>query len=1025
MNPTVVPSPDPILAARVESLLAAEHERVRARTDRFFAGLMSLQWLAGILAAGLLSQRSWVGAASSISIHVWAAFFLGALIVAPPIILAILRPGRRSTGHVVAIGQMLTSALLIHLSGGRIETHFHIFCSLALLAFYRDFRVLLTASIVVVLDHVLRGWFWPQTLYGVMTASVWRAAEHGAWVVFEDSALFLAIRHNLSDMRATADQRARLEISRQTIEEEMLVRTRNLRESEARFRTLSVSSPIGIFETDGHGRAIYTNRRWQEIFGLTLEQSLEDGWADSLHQEDRQPIIDGWHAAASRAEPFDREFRLTLPGGGERWVHSRAASLHDESGAVTGFVGTVEDITRNKFDEAELIRAREAALSTARLKSEFLANMSHEIRTPLNGVIGMTELTLETELTREQREYLETARTSADCLLSVIEDILDFSKIEAGKLELDPTPTDLRRAVNTTLKTLALRAEKQGLELVSHIRPNVPEVVLIDAGRVRQVLLNLVGNALKFTTNGEVVVGIELDSIVDDVAVLHVCVADTGIGIPVDKQAAIFESFTQADMSTTRRFGGTGLGLAISARLVAMMGGRIWVESEPERGSRFHFTIEARVADCGSSDADGGPPTRDVKGLRVLIVDDNGTNRHVLVEMLNHWQMLPTAVEDGLTALTRLAAAAAAGDPFELVVLDCHMPGLDGFDVASRIRESADLAPVTLMMLTSSGQVGDSARCRQLGMAGYMVKPVAQAELIDAIRAALPATGATANPVSSQAPAAIPGTIAQAAAAGGRRGLRILVAEDNAVNQLVAVRLLEKLGHLPVVAENGVVVLQIMERETFDLVLMDVQMPIMGGFEATTAIRERERGSGRHVPILGLTAHAMKSELDRCLEVGMDAVVTKPIKVPDLVTALERLTMLLPSSVHEVSTPAEMALAVFDATQALENACDDPELLAEIAQLFLGENASQLAGIREGLEGFDAVTVERAAHRLRGSLSTLGACRAALDAQRLEELAATGTLTGAREMVAELEHEVSRVLPDIERLARRETRRAA
>src|SRR5689334_7662479 len=372
------------LRDRTEVLLQEDFTRVRARTDHFFACLMLLQWLAGVLAALLVSPRAWEGTVSSIHPHLWGALLLGGTVSGVPVALAIVRPGKPSTAHAIAIGQMCTSALLIHLTAGRLETHLHVFCSLALLAFYRDVRVLLTASVVIAIDHVVRGVFWPQSVYGVLSASPWRAMEHAAWVVFEDIGLGLAIRHHVRDMREKADQRARLEISRSTIEAEMLERTRDLRESEARFRTLSLTSPVGIFETDGHGRAVFANPRWLEIFGLPFEEILDDGWAAAVHEEDRQHIVDGWHAAASRGEPFDRQFRLTPVGGGDRWVHSRAVALTDESGAVTGFVGTVEDITREKLDEAELVRAREAALSTARLKSEFLANMSHEIRTPLN-----------------------------------------------------------------------------------------------------------------------------------------------------------------------------------------------------------------------------------------------------------------------------------------------------------------------------------------------------------------------------------------------------------------------------------------------------------------------------------------------------------------------------------------------------------------------------------------------------------------------------------------------------------------
>ncbi len=1008
------------LEAPTQELLEQAHEQVRARTDRLFAGLMSIQWLAGVFAALLLSPLAWDGATSRVHLHVWAAFFLGAAIAGPPIALALTRAGKRSTGYAIAVGQMLTSGLFIHLSGGRIETHFHIFVSLALLAFYRDPRILLTASAVVAVDHVLRGMFWPQSIYGVLAASPWRAVEHALWVVFEDSVLFLAIRDNLRDMQASAEQRAQLESSRRIIEQDMLARTHDLRESEARYRSLSNSSPIGIFETDALGRCVFTNPQWQDIFGLTLEESLGDGWSAPVHEDDRQHIFDGWHSSTSRSEPFDREFRVRTPAGDEHWVHTRAAAINDESGSVTGYVGTVEDITRQKKDEIELVRAREAALSTARLKSEFLANMSHEIRTPLNGVIGMTELTLETDLTREQREYLETARSSADALLTVIEDILDFSKIEAGKLELDPIPTDLGDLVNTTLKTLGLRAEKKGIELVSHIRPGVPDRVLLDPGRLRQVLLNLLGNALKFTAEGEVVVKIETESVSDAELTLHFCVSDTGIGIPLDKQALIFESFTQADQSTTRRFGGTGLGLAITSRLVALMGGRVWVESEPERGSRFHFTIQAGVA-AGASpamdgEADAATALRDLRGLRVLVVDDNETNRRVLTELLTHWQMTSCAAEDGSSALAQMASARASGTPFDLVLLDGRMPEMDGFDVAKRIRESPEMAAATLMMLTSGGQVGDAERCRELGMAGYLVKPVAQAELIAAIRAALPGDAGL-----GAARPAEPAAKNSWSTAPGRRGLHVLVAEDNAVNQLVAVRLLEKLGHTSVVAENGVRALQALEHERFDLILMDVQMPVMGGLETTVEIRAREHagGTGAHIPILGLTAHAMKAELDKCMASGMDAFVTKPIKVPVLVAAMEHLLAPV-AQLEATSTPApdhsEDPRSLLDLEQARENACGDLALLAEIARIFRTESVQQLVELEAGLAALNASAIEHTAHRLRGSLSTLGAVEAAAAAGRLEHCAADGDLSGVATLAAALEREIAGVRPQIEEL---------
>ena len=490
------------LEVRSRTLREDARRELCARTDRLFAILMVGQWIAGIAAALWISPRTWAGSASQVHIHLLAAIFLGGGIALAPVMLALLRPGAAVTRHVIGAAQVLFSALLIHLTGGRIETHFHVFVSLAFLAIYRDWRVIVTASAVVASDHILRGLYWPLSVYGVLTASPWRAFEHAGWVVFEDCVLFTSIRDSLRDMKETADRRVQLEQGKEIVEQQVADRTRKLQGSEERFRSLSASSPIGIFETDQRGRCVYTNARWQEISGLTFEQSLEDHWSLTVHPEDRSATFEAWATAVTNGAPFQAEHRLLRADGVVLWVDSRAAALRRPDGTLSGFVGSVEDITQRKLAETEMIRAREAALETARLKSEFLANMSHEIRTPLNGVIGMTDLVLETELNGEQREYLETVKSSADGLLSVIEDILDFSKIEAGKLELDPVEFGLRQLLNSTLKTLALRADKKGVELISHIRPDVPDGLIADAGRVRQILLNLVGNSIKLSSSG-------------------------------------------------------------------------------------------------------------------------------------------------------------------------------------------------------------------------------------------------------------------------------------------------------------------------------------------------------------------------------------------------------------------------------------------------------------------------------------------------------------------------------------------
>ncbi|HEY3900059.1 MAG TPA: response regulator [Chthoniobacter sp.] len=856
MKPANTPhTADAPMTARATELFEQNLQHFWRRTDRMFIWLMLFEWLLGIGLAFWLSPRTWAGAASAIHPHVWAAIFFGGAITSLPVMLAWHRPGRASTRQVVAAGQMLMSALLIHVMNGRIEAHFQIFGSLAFLAFYRDWKVLATATVVVAADHFLRGVYFPQSIFGVAVADSWRWLEHAAYVVFEDVFLLLAVHNSLKDSASDARRKAALEALKEGVEDEVATRTMEL----------------------------------------------------------------------------------------------------------------TAEIAERRRVEQELAAARDAALQAARSKAQFLANMSHEIRTPMNGVMGMAGLLLDTQLDRDQHEYVSTIRESGDLLLTIINDILDFSKIEAGKMHFEVLDFDMREVVESTLEMLAEKAQAKGLELLGDVPPHLCTLRRGDAGRLRQILTNLINNAIKFTETGEVVVKVAQQNEM----LLRFEVHDTGIGIAPEVQNHLFQPFIQADGTTTRKYGGTGLGLAIARQLVELMDGEIGVISEVGKGSNFWFT-----ACLGQQDIQRQARNRDdLAGLRILIVDDNATNRHILEIQLASLRMHCTAVESGAEALAALSREQARGNPFDLAIIDMQMPEMDGVMLARAVKSEPAIAATRLIMLSSLGRHVDTSSFKAVGIEEYLVKPVKQSRLFDCLAEVMGRSEKDDGPHE-----VVARPLPLASAAGHHE--RVLLAEDNMINQKIALRQLAKLGYQADAVADGLEVLEALERIPYNIILMDCQMPDLDGYEATRRIRRKQT---RPIYIIAMTANAMQGDREKCLAAGMDAYLTKPVRPEELAAALA------------LCHPAASMDSPVDFKQLSDAADGDPAEMHALATIYLEQADELMPELAAALAEASAPDVNAVAHKFAGASASCGMIALVPLLRELEQMGRSGNLSGASE----------------------------